>query len=340
MRGFNVGVTVSLGDMELALDYINNEEHFMPDIEKYKIRRRKNGERCMEVTDKSDEEVKDIRESVGERLKGIPGLGYSVREDYRNNEDIENDSDIDEEYLDNSEDYFEDDFVDGADFKDEYTEEYEDEYIEEYGDEYIEEHEDEYEEFEDNWDEYMEDDGENEYIEDEHVEDGDNYFEDGKKEVEPLDNIEDTKEEFLESEIEVGNTARKADRRITMGSTIRVKTKASSKAEMKDNQEIQMNKKIQEMEQEIKRLKALSKSNIQKNNAGLQEGSMKDTDKYDSLDIDALYNEVKAYMNKMGVGRSLMNRKQLEDEFGQENVKRLLLKSYLITLGNRVTIGR
>ena len=123
-----------------------------------------------------------------------------------------------------------------------------------------------------------------------------------------------------------------------------------------NNIELEMKAKILEMEMEINRLKANSSNISNENNKVRQKDKVvkqrsdavkqivkPDTNtknNYDSLDIDALYIEVKEYMNRMGVGRSPMSRKQLDEEFGQGNLKRLKLKSYLITLGKRVNIGR
>ena len=61
---------------------------------------------------------------------------------------------------------------------------------------------------------------------------------------------------------------------------------------------------------------------------------------YDILDIDELYIRVKDYMVKRNVYRSAIDRGLVESEFGINNVKRLILKSYLISIGNRLSIGK
>ena len=63
-------------------------------------------------------------------------------------------------------------------------------------------------------------------------------------------------------------------------------------------------------------------------------------DKYASLDIDALYSEVRKFMQLKGVAKSIVDKKMLEAEFGVQNIKKLILKSYLISIGKGVTIGR
>ena len=45
-------------------------------------------------------------------------------------------------------------------------------------------------------------------------------------------------------------------------------------------------------------------------------------------------------MVKRNVYRSAIDRGLVESEFGINNVKRLILKSYLISIGNRLSIGK
>ncbi len=313
MRGFNVGATISLGDMELALDYINNEEHFMPDIENYKTYKKEADKESSEVAE--SREVKTNRANVvndrSNILDGIPGMGYSSREEYhsngRNNKD-EPDED-DEEYYDNSEEYFTEDDEESTD--------------------YIEEPEEDDESVSASYDE------------DELDIDAGDYFDD-------YDEEEDTEEEEISED--TGEDIEETDEEEE------IQEDRDKEVGTENNIELEMKTKILEMEMEINRLKANSSNISNENNKVRQKDKVvkqrsdavkqivkPDTNtknNYDSLDIDALYIEVKEYMNRMGVGRSPMSRKQLDEEFGQGNVKRLLLKSYLITLGNRVTIGR
>lgn len=80
--------------------------------------------------------------------------------------------------------------------------------------------------------------------------------------------------------------------------------------------------------------------NLNKNikSAPIQNGSL--YDKYNSLDTDALYDEVRKFMNTHNVGKRIVDVKILENEFGKANIKKLILKSYLISVGKGVTIGK
>jgi len=61
---------------------------------------------------------------------------------------------------------------------------------------------------------------------------------------------------------------------------------------------------------------------------------------YDTMEIEALYTEVRKFMSSLGVSRSIVDTKTLDDKFGKHNIRKLILKSYLISIGKGVTIGR
>ncbi|MEM4385415.1 MAG: hypothetical protein QXD03_02570 [Candidatus Anstonellales archaeon] len=54
---------------------------------------------------------------------------------------------------------------------------------------------------------------------------------------------------------------------------------------------------------------------------------------YINMDIKMLYDEVKQYMLSLNVKERLVDRKELEDRFGKQAIKRLILASYLIVIG-------
>ena len=60
---------------------------------------------------------------------------------------------------------------------------------------------------------------------------------------------------------------------------------------------------------------------------------------YESMDIDSLYKEVEKYMLELGVSKAPVDKKLLEERFGKQNISRLIIKSYIISIGKRVTIG-
>ena len=68
------------------------------------------------------------------------------------------------------------------------------------------------------------------------------------------------------------------------------------------------------------------------------------TDKYERynlMSIEALYSEVKVYMIKMGVKTRAVELTALNEKFGELNIRKLIQKSYLIKIGSKgVTVGR
>lgn len=68
------------------------------------------------------------------------------------------------------------------------------------------------------------------------------------------------------------------------------------------------------------------------------------TDKYERynlMSIEALYSEVKVYMIKMGVKTRAVELAALNEKFGELNIRKLIQKSYLIQIGSKgVTVGR
>ena len=63
-------------------------------------------------------------------------------------------------------------------------------------------------------------------------------------------------------------------------------------------------------------------------------------EKYSLMDIDALYNEVRKFLKVHNVEHRIISTKILEDEFGKDNIRKLIIKSYLISIGKGVTVGK
>lgn len=61
---------------------------------------------------------------------------------------------------------------------------------------------------------------------------------------------------------------------------------------------------------------------------------------YDEMEIDALYIEVKRFLQQNGVEKGMVAASKVVEEFGNNCVQRLKKKSYIITIGKGVTIGR
>jgi len=62
-------------------------------------------------------------------------------------------------------------------------------------------------------------------------------------------------------------------------------------------------------------------------------------DMYSRMTTEELYIEIKKFLESMGVRKITVDKKLLEEEFGAENIRKMILKSYLISIGNKVTIG-
>lgn len=65
-----------------------------------------------------------------------------------------------------------------------------------------------------------------------------------------------------------------------------------------------------------------------------------DYERYSSMQIDSLFNEVREFMVGLGVEHSTIDISKLVQKFGQLNIKKLIDKSYIIKIGKGVTIGR
>ena len=64
------------------------------------------------------------------------------------------------------------------------------------------------------------------------------------------------------------------------------------------------------------------------------------TSEFDSLSETKLYELVKKYLLLKKVNQNLVDIGILNRQFGENNIKKLIKKSYLIKLGNKVTIAR
>ena len=80
------------------------------------------------------------------------------------------------------------------------------------------------------------------------------------------------------------------------------------------------------------------------NNKSINTNSNKNNDNvkidYSSLSTDMLYKEVAKTMISLGVKHRLISKKELDEKFGIDNIRRLLKKGYLIAQGKSITLGR
>lgn len=399
VRGFNVGVTVSLGDMELALDYLNDSDVFMPDIENIIKSKTQNSELSTEYGSSvlmSDNATVEYDEDDAENRTSI---------DSKDNEDeidiVEDDSyfeddgeDDEEDIVDETEDDTDEEVE--AEVKYENTEADEDGY-DEYADTYFENEEEDTDES----GVYSEKTGEN--IEESDEDEGD-YFGDRLEEEDDEDSYFESEEDEEECEevVEVRQQIKNVQKP-AVNNTPKNPTPTIDNSNVKSARELELERKLQEAldklnKQEKESQKAIdrpmsnsqvrttsvpsrqivdnSRHFVDKTNrpvdkytrptmqtnkvvgarpnntaqtlqkpARAQEVNRVDDvqkriDRYSSMDIDALYKEVRRFMQDSGVSKTTIDRQVLEREFGAANVKKLLLKSYIIIMGRGITIGR
>ena len=120
---------------------------------------------------------------------------------------------------------------------------------------------------------------------------------------------------------------------------------------------LKMQQKVADMERQLHELKSKAANdstsnidkNVNKNNDNivdkLTSNNKQDTkqdlyEHYSCMSVESLYNEVKIFMNKMGVQKRTVEISTLNNKFGELNIRKLIQKSYLIRIGKGVTTGR
>ena len=111
------------------------------------------------------------------------------------------------------------------------------------------------------------------------------------------------------------------------------KTKAEQK---KTNIEPKKTKPIQKSNNE----KVIKSENTEKVKPVDRQVSDLDINKYSGMEIDELYKYVKSFLIKNNVKSSAIDKSILDKNFGAANINKLIMKSYLILLGKKVTIGK
>jgi len=61
--------------------------------------------------------------------------------------------------------------------------------------------------------------------------------------------------------------------------------------------------------------------------------------KYSNMDDAALYSEIRNFLIEKGVKKAPVSRDIVEEEFGKSNVLRLIKRSYLVCIGEKITVG-
>lgn len=321
--GFNVGVNISLGDMETALDYINDGSIYKEDIEKLRMKRQATKDTTVieleaEVGIKEPVTLKDYNNDHYEEDTDLNEY------DYEDEEDDDFDSYFDEEDTEEDEEF---DFGDEELDFDEEDGGYGDEECisEEYNDGTKSERELELER------QLSELKGaEEKRLKQEKVNQGkleqlNLQRERERKLEEKINGIKQQRDEELikNKGIEAGeggNNAKETKDRSTKSNKGTVVNGGSTGTSVSNN-------------------KPPSSVASGKHGERLVNANRTGVD-YSILEIDALWAEVRKFMLSNGVQSKLISKKLVEDKFGANNIRKLYLKGYLIPFGSRLTIGK
>lgn len=115
------------------------------------------------------------------------------------------------------------------------------------------------------------------------------------------------------------------------------------KKEKEEQEKIRQLLLLKKKREQEEKAKSAKNSSINSLKSSIQTKTVNETSdyiKYDNLDIDALYGEVRKFLKLHNVEKKIIDIKILENEFGKANIKKLILKSYLISIGKGVTVGR
>lgn len=298
--GFNVGVTVSLGDMELALDYLNNKDLFEDNI---------NTENRFNSLTDNHVDLASTTEISGED-----------EDDYFEGscEDEDDSEELDESNFEEDDDsYFADsEELDDSEESCESTEDDEDDYFDE--------------------DDTELEAAEAEILVDSTPKSTiksntktDTELEEIKHK---LDTLNRQKEAARQLEIKrLQLEAQKAERELA---ELEKRNKLALQTQMKrSTNELKNTTSMQKEKQPISNIK--NEAPVQKQIHTITKEQM-----YSNMEIDALYNEVKKYLSSRGVKKVAISKEELEKEFGKSNISKLIIKSYLILIGKGVTIGK
>ena len=88
--------------------------------------------------------------------------------------------------------------------------------------------------------------------------------------------------------------------------------------------------------EELNKLRAIRNKQLKEQESKNNENN---PEKYNGLDDIALLAEVKLFAKKNGLLKKRINKNMLNDRFGKENIKRLIDRSYLISIGKDITFG-
>ena len=274
------------------------------------------------VDNKTKESSKQSSLSV-EEIRKIYGIS---REEEDNSEEEYEEEDIDEEdYDEYEEEDYRDDEVDEEDYEDE-----------ELDDEDYEEDEEDYSDDEVDEDDYDEEDYSDDELDEEDYEDEEDYSDD-EVDDEEYEEIVKNEKPVLEKarivksiekpEIDINSIKLQQDKheelqRMPVSENIRPQQAITS---MNNNDSLS-----ESSQQKVEKTKACYEASTVINNVVKTMPKIN----YSSLEVSKLYNFVAVFMKRNGVKSSGIKKSVLVGEFGADNIKRLITKSYLIQLAD------
>ena len=408
MNGFNVGVLVSLGDMELALDYLNDEKVFEPEITEYQKDRRQTAEK-QKISDighgtfelNTQSHSSSIRNSSVEDESELHARGVEVEDDtvvhppedelnewdetYSDEYTSSEEADEFESYSDESDEFDDEDCIELSEDEEEYGDEQED--SDEFEDNSIElsEDEEEYSDEQDNSDEQEEYSDEQDNLElERQILEAQRKLKEAKErkdralaakkalkeklertlmEINKLENESEALEtenkhaSELLSEVESDNKKKslagngaihQESVKKSQTDTKQIRNEAVRRGNTRSKQ-IEGSKKLRneaprlsgtQSVRNIETAKPVLKKAHKPNTQPKANAKVNKEEQYNSLDIDTLYTKVVEFMMAHEVSKSAIDRNILDTEFGVLNINKLIMKSYLISMGKKVTIGK
>lgn len=113
----------------------------------------------------------------------------------------------------------------------------------------------------------------------------------------------------------------------------------SSKSSENNNKKIKAESRLIEKQAQAVKIESRPSEKLVKAENKLSNEPVK-TDAYSQMNIETLYANVKRFLVSSGVNKGLVSLTTLNQKFGEENIKKLIKKSYLILIGKGVTVGR
>lgn len=115
----------------------------------------------------------------------------------------------------------------------------------------------------------------------------------------------------------------------------KAKEETNKKAELAEKEK----RKRIELENKIKRLNKLKEQKLKE----IREGKLNNEsniEKYNAMEINALYKEVKNFIIKNGATNKPIDKDVITKVFGADNVRRLHRRGYIVMVGRNITCGR